>query len=64
MSPHIATMMATSSVDGQVKIWDVSCAKQDTPLQVSGKKMQAGELFGLEFYKDIPYLLACGGSEG
>ena len=33
-------------------------------MQISGKKMCAGELFSVEFYSDIPYLLACGGSKG
>lgn len=61
-SPHIPNMMATCSTDEYVKVWDIAHAGQ--PKLVSYKKMAMGELFSLAFYKDIPWVLAAGGSKG
>jgi periodic tryptophan protein 1 len=54
-------MMATASTDEYVKVWDISLA---TPKMISYKKMTMGELFTLQFYKDIPWVLATGGAKG
>ena len=61
-SPHIAPLMATCSTDQYVKIWDISNTAQ--PTLVAYKKLNMGELFTLQFYKDIPWVLAAGGSKG
>ena len=60
-SPHIPTMMCTSSTDGEVRVWDISCA---SPAQICSRKMEQGELFSLQFCQDIPWVLAAGGSKG
>ena len=54
--------MATCSSDEYVKLWDI--ATGDKPTLVGYKKMGMGELFSLSFYKDIPWVLAAGGSKG
>ena len=61
-SPHIPNMMATCSLDEYVKVWDI--AAPEKPKLISYKKMAMGELFSLSFYKDIPWVLAAGGSKG
>lgn len=64
-SPHIPNMMATCSVDEYVKVWDISANGGADPKLVGHKKMATmGELFSLSFYKDIPWVLAAGGSKG
>lgn len=63
-SPHIPNMMATCSTDEYVKVWDIAQANGAAPKLVSYKKMGMGELFSLSFYKDIPWVLAAGGSKG
>lgn len=55
-------MMATCSLDEYVKIWDIASAPQ--PKLVGYRKMGMGELFSLSYYKDIPWVLAAGGSRG
>lgn len=54
--------MATCSTDEYVKLWDI--ASEGKPTLVGYKKMTMGELFSLSFYKDIPWVLAAGGSKG
>ena len=54
--------MATCSLDEYVKIWDIS--NQPQPKLIGYRKMAMGELFSLSFYKDIPWVLAAGGSKG
>ena len=61
-SPHIPSMMATVSLDEYVKVWDITTGSM--PQLVGYKKMTMGELFTLSFYKDIPWVLAAGGSKG
>lgn len=63
-SPHIPNMMATCSVDEYVKVWDIANNNGTEPKLISHKKMTMGELFTLSFYKDIPWVLAAGGSKG
>lgn len=55
--------MATCSVDEYVKLWDIQ-SSGEPPKLVSYRKMNMGELFSLSFYKDIPWVLAAGGSKG
>lgn len=62
LSPHIPNLMATCSLDEYAKIWDI--ANGSTPKLVGFRKMGMGELFSLSFYKDIPWVLAAGGSKG
>jgi len=57
-------MMATASVDESVKIWDIAHANGADPKLISQKKMSMGEIFTLSYYKDIPWVLAAGGSKG
>lgn len=64
-SPHIPNMMATCSVDEYVKVWDIANAGGAEPKLIGYKKMATmGELFTVSFYKDIPWVLAAGGSKG
>ena len=64
-SPHFPNMMATCSVDEYVKVWDIANAGGADPKLVGYKKMNTmGELFTVSFYKDIPWVLAAGGSKG
>lgn len=64
-SPHIPSMMATCSVDEYVKVWDIANNGGTEPKLISYKKMASmGELFTVSFYKDIPWVLAAGGSKG
>ena len=61
-------LMATTSIDKSVRLWDISefgsgdNAEHVTPL--SSKTMSAGQLFTCSFYPNAPYLLAAGGSKG
>lgn len=61
-SPHIPNMLATCSLDEYVKVWDIASGAQ--PTLIDYRKMGMGELFSLQFYKDIPWVLAAGGSKG
>ena len=56
--------MASSSVDGSVKIWDIGANGGTNPEMISYRNMKQGELFSLQFCQDIPWVLACGGSKG
>jgi periodic tryptophan protein 1 len=58
-------MMATASVDETVKIWDILNSDENGgPKCIAGKKLAMGEIFTLSYYKDIPWVLAAGGSKG
>jgi len=63
-SPHIPNMMATCSTDEYIKVWDIANNNGTEPKLVGQKKTNMGELFTLSFYKDIPWVLAAGGSKG
>ena len=63
-STHIPNIMATASTDETVKIWDISHNNGTDPKLIHSKEMKTGELFTLQFYKDIPWVLAAGGSKG
>lgn len=60
ISPGIDGMMATTSLDGTVKIWDM----QNDMKHVFTKDMKAEKLFCGNFYQDNPWLLCCGSSVG
>ena len=59
-------MMATSSIDKTVKIWDTSniSSNNNQPKCVAYKTMNVGKLFTLQYSPDDPYLLACAGDTG
>jgi len=63
-SPYIPNMMATSSLDGSVKVWDITANGGSKPEEVGSRQMKQGELFSMSFCNDIPWVLACGGSTG
>ena len=58
---QVPNMMATSSVDKTVKIWDI---EGNTPVCVETKKMGVGDVFTVSYYGEDPFLLACGGEDG
>ena len=60
-------MLATSSVDKTVTIWDTfNCSTEkksfQSPIAKLNKNMKVGKLFTLNFYPSSPWLLGCGGS--
>jgi WD40 repeat protein len=63
-SPHVPNMLATCSLDEHIKIWDIANNNGTEPKMIGHKKTTMGELFSLSFYKDIPWVLAAGGSRG
>ena len=63
-SPHIPNLMATCSTDEYIKIWDIAHNGGSEPKLIGAKKTTMGELFSLSFYRDIPWVLAAGGSKG
>lgn len=63
-SPHIPNMMATCSTDEYIKIWDIAANNGVEPKLIGNKKTKMGELFTLSYYKDIPWVIAAGGSKG
>ncbi len=61
-SPHIANMMATVGVDHTCKVWDIHAS--GGPQVIGERDLKQGELFSVQFYEDIPWVLAAGGSKG
>ena len=57
-------MMATSSLDGTIKVWDIAANGGSKPQHVGTRHMKNGELFSMQFSQDIPWVLACGGNTG
>ena len=65
-SPHCPAMLTTVGTDKVCKIWDITAGASadgtsSTPLCVSEKDMKQGDLFTVQFYADIPWVLATGG---
>ena len=58
-STGVPNLMATGSTDRTIKIWN-----SQTHQKVIEKSMNVDELFCVEFYKDSPFILACGGIGG
>ena len=56
--------MATCSLDGTVKVWDIAANGGTKPQCVSSRHMKQGDLFSMQFCRDIPWVLACGGNTG
>ena len=72
-SHKVKGMMATSSLDKTVKVWDVSALQQQAELSsaqaiapkcVAYKTMNVGKLFALRYNYDDPFMLATGGDKG
>lgn len=63
-SPFIPNMMATSSLDGTVKVWDIAANGGTNPQGIGAKHMKQGDLFSMQFCQDIPWVLSCGGNTG
>jgi len=64
MSPHIKGMLATTSIDGTIKIWDTNTISEGMPALVAEKQAKAGKLYCGAFYEDSPWLFSCGSSIG
>ena len=60
-SPGIPGLMATSSIDGTVKLWDLASTEGSAPQCVVEKTMAIGRVFCCEFWQHSPFLLAAGG---
>lgn len=65
-SPHIPNMMATVGTDQTCKLWDIHHQVDGLykPKMVGSRDLKQGELFSVQFYEDIPWVLAAGGSQG
>jgi periodic tryptophan protein 1 len=63
-SPHIPNMMASSSLDGTVKVWDIAANGGAKPQEIGTRHMKQGDLFSMNFCNDIPWLIASGGNKG
>jgi periodic tryptophan protein 1 len=62
-------LMATSSLDKSVRLWDIGTAAggpsgSSAPLHVATKTMSIGQVFSCAFFPHKPFLLAAGGSKG
>ena len=59
-------MLCTVGTDQKCKIWDITNVEdgQPKPLCVKSRDMKQGDLFCVQMYKDIPWVLAAGGSNG
>lgn len=59
---HVPGMLATSSVDKTVTIWDtMSNSSSRSPTAKMNKDMKVGKLFTLNFYPSSPWLMGCAG---
>ena len=45
-------MLATASLDGTVKIWDIIA--EGGPKQIGNRHMKQGDLYSMQFCRDIP----------
>jgi periodic tryptophan protein 1 len=68
LSAGIPGLLATSSLDKTVKIWDTASLQADLsdtpPVCVAYKSMNVGKLFTAKFSGDDPFLYATGGDKG
>lgn len=74
LSPTADGLMATSSLDKSVKLWDcsklsstsagASASAASAQALISKKAMSIGQVFTCSFFPNNPFLLACGGSKG
>eukprot|EP00249_Psilotum_nudum_P016527 c25865_g2_i1 orf=232-1767(+) len=56
-----ANLLATGSTDKMVKLWDIS---ENHPTCISSRNCKVGAVFAASFCKELPFLLALGGSKG
>jgi len=68
-SPHIPNMLVTVGTDKLCKVWDITAnAAADgsscIPACIGERDMKQGDLFSVQMYSDIPWLLAAGGQKG
>ena len=59
----IPGMLAASSIDKTVTIYDVQSYKTKQTPKSFQKDMNVGKLFTLNFYPSLPWLIGCGGSK-
>ena len=59
-------MMATVGTDKLCKVWDIhnQVDGKYVPKCVGSRDLKQGDLFSVQFYEDIPWVLAAGGSQG
>lgn len=57
-------MMTTCGTDGTCKVWDIAANGGTDPSEICFRNMKQGELFTMNFCRDIPWVLACAGSNG
>eukprot|EP00537_Pseudo-nitzschia_pungens_P017527 CAMPEP_0172409378 /NCGR_PEP_ID=MMETSP1061-20121228/76332_1 /TAXON_ID=37318 /ORGANISM="Pseudo-nitzschia pungens, Strain cf. pungens" /LENGTH=594 /DNA_ID=CAMNT_0013145531 /DNA_START=48 /DNA_END=1832 /DNA_ORIENTATION=- len=61
-NPNVPGMMATSSVDKTVTLWDtMGNSPTHSPTAKMNKDMKVGKLFTLNFYPSSPWLMGCAG---
>ena len=63
-TPANEALLATSSVDGYINIWDLKSVEDSKPKLIQAKNMKVGGLFTWKFYEDSPWILASGGMKG
>ena len=57
-------MMATSGIDGNIKIWDIAANGGVKPEMIGSRYMKQGDLYSMSFSNDIPWVIASGGNTG
>lgn len=63
-SPSVKDMVVTVSVDEKIKVWNYANITNQAPKLVCEKNAGMGELYCTHFYRDSPWVIACGGSKG
>ena len=66
-SPHIPNMVVSVGTDKLCKVWDITAnasAQTYEPSCISQKDLKQGDLFSVQMYADIPWVLAAGGQKG
>ncbi|KAL2635253.1 hypothetical protein R1flu_006732 [Riccia fluitans] len=60
-NPVAPNLLATTSTDKMVKLWDLT---DNRPSCIASKNPKVGAIFSSAFCNDLPFLLAVGGSKG
>lgn len=63
-SYKIKDMAVTASPDQKIKVWDYSQITNQMPKMVVEREPGMGELYCCNFYRDLPWFIAAGGSKG
>ena len=64
-SDRVPGMLATSSIDKTVRVWDVKDhVTEGAPPLIAYKSMNVGKLFTLQYYQDDPFMMASAGDKG